>query len=354
MNMPNTKIDKTNYQAELFANRLRRKYKELRKQMRKNRVSCYRLYDRDIPEVMTVILLSPDPWYSNILVGAVRVAHNERALYIKPSVNPFGVFACSVADEPPGVLPGLPACEVIFISVRIDTVKTGEHPLVAASYNIADDDILPGRIGFVAILYDHIAFGWHAFSVNDSLGQEDIVQAYLVHPGPVVPKLDIRRVEDLAHGEVADLEEVCDRSLLLVEVAVVPFCGVHDLRALDGCGRYDLPASDVGDLVRDKGVDPHLFSYDEPVELKDGISVFFGLIIWHGSWRCSPIHIEAPSPATDISLAEGFACHLAGELGGRYRRIGLTGLLQEQRFSHTAHDRFDIGRPGISSAYSLD
>ncbi len=43
--------DKTPYQAELFTNRLKRKYKELRKQMRKNRISCYRLYDRDIPEV---------------------------------------------------------------------------------------------------------------------------------------------------------------------------------------------------------------------------------------------------------------------------------------------------------------
>ena len=43
--------DKTSYQAELFANRLKKKYKELRKWARKNRVSCYRLYDRDIPEV---------------------------------------------------------------------------------------------------------------------------------------------------------------------------------------------------------------------------------------------------------------------------------------------------------------
>ena len=50
MNISN-KQNKTAYQAELFTNRLRRKYKELRKQMRKNRVSCYRLYDRDIPEV---------------------------------------------------------------------------------------------------------------------------------------------------------------------------------------------------------------------------------------------------------------------------------------------------------------
>ena len=50
MNISNNQ-NKTEYQAELFANRLRRKYKELRKQMRKNRVYCYRLYDRDIPEV---------------------------------------------------------------------------------------------------------------------------------------------------------------------------------------------------------------------------------------------------------------------------------------------------------------
>lgn len=44
-------MDKTSYQAELFTNRIKRKYKELRKTMRKNRVLCYRLYDRDIPEV---------------------------------------------------------------------------------------------------------------------------------------------------------------------------------------------------------------------------------------------------------------------------------------------------------------
>ena len=43
--------NKTEYQAQLFANRLKKKYKEVRKWARKNRISCYRLYDRDIPEV---------------------------------------------------------------------------------------------------------------------------------------------------------------------------------------------------------------------------------------------------------------------------------------------------------------
>ena len=44
-------MDKLNYQKELFSNRLKKRYKELRKWARKNRVSCYRLYDRDIPEI---------------------------------------------------------------------------------------------------------------------------------------------------------------------------------------------------------------------------------------------------------------------------------------------------------------
>ena len=42
---------KDEYQAELFLNRLKKKYKELRKWARKNRISCFRLYDRDIPEI---------------------------------------------------------------------------------------------------------------------------------------------------------------------------------------------------------------------------------------------------------------------------------------------------------------
>ncbi|MBQ7158215.1 MAG: class I SAM-dependent methyltransferase [Treponema sp.] len=47
--MPDT--DKISYQAQLFSNRLAKKYRLLRKWARKNRVSCYRLYDRDIPEL---------------------------------------------------------------------------------------------------------------------------------------------------------------------------------------------------------------------------------------------------------------------------------------------------------------
>ena len=43
--------NKNAYQAELFSNRLTKNYKQLKKWARKNRVTCYRLYDKDIPEV---------------------------------------------------------------------------------------------------------------------------------------------------------------------------------------------------------------------------------------------------------------------------------------------------------------
>ncbi|WP_294430948.1 class I SAM-dependent methyltransferase [uncultured Treponema sp.] len=39
------------YQAQIFSNRLAKRYKLLRKWARRERVTCYRLYDRDIPEV---------------------------------------------------------------------------------------------------------------------------------------------------------------------------------------------------------------------------------------------------------------------------------------------------------------
>ena len=49
--MENTSEKKLENQRTLFANRLSKQYRLLRKWARKNRVTCYRLYDRDIPEI---------------------------------------------------------------------------------------------------------------------------------------------------------------------------------------------------------------------------------------------------------------------------------------------------------------
>lgn len=90
MNNQNNNEDKTSYQAELFSNRLKRKYKELRKQMRKNRISCYRLYDRDIPEVPVSLDLYeflPDGIDSVLEAARFMAAQNERLSANDPAVE---------------------------------------------------------------------------------------------------------------------------------------------------------------------------------------------------------------------------------------------------------------------------
>ena len=49
------KQDKTQYQAELLENRISKRYKHLRKWAKRTGVFCFRLYDRDIPEIPLAI-----------------------------------------------------------------------------------------------------------------------------------------------------------------------------------------------------------------------------------------------------------------------------------------------------------
>ncbi|MBR6340905.1 MAG: rRNA (guanine-N2)-methyltransferase, partial [Treponema sp.] len=83
-------MDKTAYQAELFANRLKKKYKELRKTMRKNRVLCYRLYDRDIPEVplsLDLYEFLPDTVDSPLEAARFMAEQNARISANDPAVE---------------------------------------------------------------------------------------------------------------------------------------------------------------------------------------------------------------------------------------------------------------------------
>ncbi len=83
-------MEKNNYQAELFTNRLRKRYKELRKWARKNRISCYRLYDRDIPEVPVSLDLYeflPDEIDSPVEAARFMSDQNSRLSANDPTVE---------------------------------------------------------------------------------------------------------------------------------------------------------------------------------------------------------------------------------------------------------------------------
>ena len=51
----NEENERNEYQATLLKNRVQKKFRALRKWARKNLVTCFRLYDRDIPEIPLAI-----------------------------------------------------------------------------------------------------------------------------------------------------------------------------------------------------------------------------------------------------------------------------------------------------------
>ncbi len=55
--------EKTEHHAEIFANRLKNRYRHLSRKFRKQYIDAFRLYDRDIPEVRAVV-----DWYQGHLV----------------------------------------------------------------------------------------------------------------------------------------------------------------------------------------------------------------------------------------------------------------------------------------------
>ena len=79
--MNQNSAEQNEYQAKIFANRLAKKYKILRKWARRERITCYRLYDRDIPEVPLAVDLYefvPDGVDSKIECARILNEENER------------------------------------------------------------------------------------------------------------------------------------------------------------------------------------------------------------------------------------------------------------------------------------
>jgi len=77
--------DKTEYQAELLSNRLTKRYKHLKKWAARTGVLCYRLYDKDIPEIPIAVDIYEEEPSTDGEKGRsfVRVALYERP-YEKP------------------------------------------------------------------------------------------------------------------------------------------------------------------------------------------------------------------------------------------------------------------------------
>lgn len=88
-------------QKTLFSNRLKRKIKELKKWVRKNKISCYRIYDRDIPEIPVSLDLYeflPDHIQNKIEAAkytsfvAERISQNDPTVQGELVLNTYAVI----------------------------------------------------------------------------------------------------------------------------------------------------------------------------------------------------------------------------------------------------------------------
>ena len=88
-------------QKTLFSNRLKRKIKELKKWARKNKISCYRIYDRDIPEIPVSLDLYeflPDHIQNKIEAAkytscvAERISQNDPTVQGELVLNTYAVI----------------------------------------------------------------------------------------------------------------------------------------------------------------------------------------------------------------------------------------------------------------------
>lgn len=93
--------DKLQYQKTLFFNRIKKKSKELKKWARKNRISCYRIYDKDIPEIpLSLDIYELLPNYITTQSEAAqyianinqRISNNDLSVQKEISLNTFALL----------------------------------------------------------------------------------------------------------------------------------------------------------------------------------------------------------------------------------------------------------------------
>lgn len=134
-------VDPSDRQAEMLANRVRKNARHLRKWARREQVSCYRLYDRDIPEVPVAI---------DYYAGRLHVAEYHRAN----------------VDHPPGWLERMAEAAAAVVEVEPSAIylKQRQRQRGVAQYERVDDagdrfSVSEGGHGFWINLTDYLDTG---------------------------------------------------------------------------------------------------------------------------------------------------------------------------------------------------
>lgn len=71
----------------MFQNRLQKVYKHVSKQAQRNTISCYRIYDRDLPEFPLIIDIYKDCVYVSEYKSKHKLSDEEYATWLNESLE---------------------------------------------------------------------------------------------------------------------------------------------------------------------------------------------------------------------------------------------------------------------------
>ncbi|MBU8912674.1 MAG: class I SAM-dependent methyltransferase [Spirochaetales bacterium] len=132
------------YQVEIFTNRLKKRAKHLGKWARKNDISCYRLYDRDIPEIPLAVDL-----YENYLHLAEYSAQH------KPIPGTPDEYRTAMTDAARRAL-GVPEGRV-FYKQRRQTPRGDQYERISSTASLAT--VSEGGLKFRVNFSDYLDTG---------------------------------------------------------------------------------------------------------------------------------------------------------------------------------------------------
>lgn len=140
-----TYAEKLSYQSTSFRNRLAKRYKHLRKWARRENIFCYRLYDRDIPEVPVAVDLfefENTERYAILFVYEKKTAVTENDSYNKNC--DINIDANNVANNVANIDEWISlmlekTAEVLSIEKNHVIVKTRRHAKGGSQYALSAD-----------------------------------------------------------------------------------------------------------------------------------------------------------------------------------------------------------------------
>ncbi len=129
---------------QMFQNRLQKVFKHIRKQAQKNNISCYRIYDRDLPEFPLIIDIYKDKVYVAEYKSKHKLDETSYQYWLSESIEIIKEVTASTANE-------------LFIKKR--ERQKGEQQYSKLNHHKAELIVNENGLSFIVNLSDYLDTG---------------------------------------------------------------------------------------------------------------------------------------------------------------------------------------------------